>query len=611
MTLRLKTRLTLAITLLVLVVLGIFSFYTILNVTHEKIRGTYERGDLIAKQIYEQVKQALTAADDKTPPPPEDSEAFSLFVREILMADPGLDTLLQSTSGYSSTILYLAVTDATGIATAHTDAFKVGQKLPPVEDFEKLRGANPLEQLQIVYGQARIYEIRLPMFDTSKQLFGTVHVAMNTAFLEKELDQFFTKNLRLAGIVLVLATALAALFSHFLLSPLTFISAGVERLIHGEFDKPIKMARQDEFGLVSLKLNEIRHRLEFTRDEIDTLKGNIGQIVKSLEEKLIFVNQERRIILLSPSAASLINTTVENSIGKPISQVLPPDHPLLNLIETAFGVRRDLTKDNLYIPALDKVITIRVHLLEEGHRSMGALVILQDPETVAKLESQLEYANKLSALSRLSSGVAHEVKNPLNAIVIHLELLRSGLSESSPESQKSLVIITQEIRRLDRVVRNFLNFNRPFEVRLQETDIQPIIHDVASLAETEASLRGVHISVQNHNRLPIVRLDPDLIKQCLLNIVLNGCQAMPQGGELTIASQRRSGALEISIRDTGVGIPPQDREKVFNLYYTTKENGNGIGLATVFKIVQLHNGEIAVDSELGKGTTFTLKLPLA
>jgi len=611
MTLKLKTRLTLAITLLVLVVLSIVSFYTILNVTHELIRGTYEKGDLIAKQIYEQVKQALSSADNKTPPSPEDPKAFSLFIREILMADPGLDTLLQSTSGYSHTILYLAVTDAAGVATAHTDALKVGQKLPPVEDLDQLLSANPLEQLQIVYGQPRIYEVRMPMFDISKKLFGTVHVAMNTAFLEKELDKFFSKNLRLAIVVLALATALAALFSHFLLGPLTFISAGVESLIRGELDKPIQMARRDEFGLVSLKLNEIRHRLEYTRDEIDTLKGNIGQIVRSLEEKLIFINQEKNIILLSPSAATLINTTVENSIGKPVGQVLPRDHPLLILIETAFGVKRDLTKENLYIPSLDKAITVRIHLLEENQRSMGALVILQDPETVARLESQLEYANKLSALSRLSSGVAHEVKNPLNAIVIHLELLRSGLSDSSPESQKSLDIITQEIKRLDRVVRNFLNFNRPVEVRLQETDIQPIIHDVVSLAETEAKQRGVQIVVQNHNRLPTVRLDRDLMKQCLLNIVLNGCQAMQQGGDLTISSQPKSGALEINIRDTGVGIQPQNREKVFNLYYTTKENGNGIGLATVFKIVQLHNGEIAVDSELGKGTTFTLKLPLA
>src|SRR2546427_8149717 len=147
MTLRLKTRLTLAITLLVLVVLGIVSFYTILNVTYELIRETYEKGDLIAKQIYEQVKEALSTADNKTPPSPDDAKAFSLFVSEILMADPGLDTLLQSTSGYSHTILYLAVTDATGFATAHTDTLKVGQKLPPIEDFNQLLAANPLEQL--------------------------------------------------------------------------------------------------------------------------------------------------------------------------------------------------------------------------------------------------------------------------------------------------------------------------------------------------------------------------------------------------------------------------------------------------------------------------------
>ncbi len=611
MTLRLKTRLTLSITLLVLVVLSIVSFYTILNVTHELIRETYEKGDLIAKQIYEQVRQAFSTAENKVPPSPSDPEALSLFIREILTTDPGLDTLLQSTSGYSPMILYLAVTDAAGIATAHTDALKVGQKLPPVEEFNQLLVANSLEQLQIIYGGPRIYEVRLLMFDASRKPFGAVHVAMNTAFLAKVLDTFLAKNLRIVFLVLALATALAALFSHFLLSPLTFISAGVERLIRGEFDKPIKLDRRDEFGLVSLRLNEIRHRMEFSRDEIDTLKGNIGQIVKSLEEKLIFINPDKHIILLSPSAASLINTTVESSIGKPIRQVLPADHPLLNLIETAFGVRRDLTKADLHIPSLEKTITVRIHFLEENHRSMGALVILQDPETVAKLESQLEYAHKLSALSRLSSGVAHEVKNPLNAIVIHLELLRSGLSGSSPESEKSLQVITHEIKRLDRVVRNFLNFNRPIEVRLQETEILPIIQDVVSIAETEARQHGIQISVQNHNRLPAVRLDSDLVKQCLLNVVLNGCQAMPDGGNLTIHSQVRSGALEINVQDTGVGIPPQDREKIFNLYYTTKENGNGIGLATVFKIVQLHNGEVTVDSTVGKGTTFTLKFPLA
>jgi signal transduction histidine kinase len=243
---------------------------------------------------------------------------------------------------------------------------------------------------------------------------------------------------------------------------------------------------------------------------------------------------------------------------------------------------------------------------------MGGLVIFEDPETVAKLENQLEYAKKLAALSKLTSGVAHEVKNPLNAIVIHLELLKSQVgSQSAKEAAKSLNVITQEIKRLDRVVRNFLTFNRPVDVKLQEQDVQPILDEVVALAQTEAQQRNVQISLQTEKQLPKIRLDPDLMKQCLLNVVLNGCQAMPEGGNLRIATALRNGSLQLSIQDEGVGIPPESREKVFNLYYTTKENGNGIGLATVFKVVQLHNGEIQVESEVGKGTTFSLTFPVA
>jgi signal transduction histidine kinase len=162
---------------------------------------------------------------------------------------------------------------------------------------------------------------------------------------------------------------------------------------------------------------------------------------------------------------------------------------------------------------------------------------------------------------------------------------------------------------LDRVVRNFLNFNRPVEVKLQQGEIAPLLQEVISLAGTEARQRNVQISLEPEKNLPKIPLDPDLMKQCLLNIVLNGCQAMPNGGTLRIGTVLRNGSLELSFRDEGVGIPPESREKIFNLYYTTKENGNGIGLATVFKAVQLHNGEIHVDSEVGKGSTFTLKFP--
>jgi signal transduction histidine kinase len=610
MTLRLKTRLTLTITTLVLVVLSIVSLFTIITFTREQIRATYEGGDLISKQVYNQVKQALSS--EPTPPPNDpDPEAIPNYIRDVLRQDLGLQALFESTTGYSQTIVYLAVTDPHHHVLAHSDSSQLGQTMPQAENILVLKNADFLTQLRYINGPPKNYEVTSEMVAGDRS-FGTVRVAMNTALIKQELKQFLSKNLYIAGISLLLATTLAAVFAQVLLNPLTFISAGIERLIQGEFTKPIDLKRRDEFGLVSLKLNEIGQRLEGSREELDALKGNFGQIVKSLEEKIIFLNPERRIVLMSPSAAQLLATSVEASLGRPLNEALGEDHPLLGLVETSFGVKQTVKKTDLQLSGQQSKVTARVHYLEENHQPMGGLVIFEDPETVAKLENQFEYAKKLSALSKLTSGVAHEVKNPLNAIVIHLELLKSQVvAQQAEDAARSLDVITQEIKRLDRVVRNFLNFNRPVEVKLQEEDIRPVLEEVVTLAQSEARQRNVQISMHSDANLPMIQLDPDLMKQCLLNIVLNGCQAMPKGGTLSISTAALNGSLELRVQDEGVGIPPESREKVFNLYYTTKENGSGIGLATVFKVVQLHNGEIEVDSEVGKGTTFILKFPAA
>ncbi len=611
MTLRLKTRLTIATTGLVLAVLSILSLFTVTTFTREQINTTYEGADLISREVYNLVKSALLSVG--TPPPTDnDPEAIPNYIRDVLSNDEGLRTLFDSISSNSQLVVYLAVTDPHSHVLAHSDASQINATLPRVENFKALKEANALTQLRLLYGAPTNYEVTFDMVDRANRAYATVRVAMNTALIQDQLQRFLNKNLYIAGFSLLLATALAALFSNALLSPLTFISAGIERMIHGEFGKPIDLKRRDEFGLVSLKLNQIGQRLEGSREELDTLKGNFGQIVKSLEERIIFLNPDRRVVLMSQASAELLGTSAETALGKRLDEVLHAEHPLHGLVETAFGVRQDLVKARIAMPNQQAPITARVHYLEEDGKLMGGLVVFEDPETVAQLEGQFEYARKLAALSKLSSGVAHEVKNPLNAIVIHLELLKSQVAlKSTNDAGKSLEVITQEIKRLDRVVRNFLNFNRPVEVALQPLCILPIVSEVIALAQTEAQQRNVQIVVDHAQNLPKIPLDPDLMKQCLLNIVLNGCQAMPNGGVLEIATEQQNGELALHVRDQGIGIPPESREKIFNLYYTTKENGNGIGLATAFKAVQLHNGEIQVESQVGRGTTFTLRFPFA
>jgi signal transduction histidine kinase len=243
---------------------------------------------------------------------------------------------------------------------------------------------------------------------------------------------------------------------------------------------------------------------------------------------------------------------------------------------------------------------------------MGMVVLLKDLESVKTVQSLVSYSAKLAALGRLTSGVAHEVKNPLNAMMIHLELLRDRLPGASPDVRQSLDIIGSEIHRLDRVVQGFLRFMRPQELALKALDLNALLGSVAALVEAEWQARGgTHFRWELDATLPAIRADEELLRQAFLNIVQNACQAMPDGGTVTINTAREGHDLiRVSITDEGIGIPPENLEKIFRLYFTTKPEGSGIGLSIVYRIIQMHDGAIEVRSELGRGTTMTVRLPV-
>ena len=185
------------------------------------------------------------------------------------------------------------------------------------------------------------------------------------------------------------------------------------------------------------------------------------------------------------------------------------------------------------------------------------------------------------------------------------------LARENTDVAPQMEIISREILRLDRVVKTFLDFTRPVELHPSDVALESFVREIVDLAAPQAEAAGIHVSVNADTDAANIRVDEDLMKQALLNVVVNAIQAMPQGGELRIECSVREEDAEIRISDTGVGIPPELREKIFRLYYTTKPEGSGIGLAMTFRIVQLHDGSIDFTSEPGKGTTFVLHLPVA
>jgi signal transduction histidine kinase len=236
---------------------------------------------------------------------------------------------------------------------------------------------------------------------------------------------------------------------------------------------------------------------------------------------------------------------------------------------------------------------------------------MRDAESVRRIGDEIEMSRRLSASGRVTGGVAHEVKNPINAIVLHLQLLQNKLAQLDPDTRRHMDIIGSEIHRLDRVVQTLVDFMRARELHLVEVDFRRLLDDVALLAAPEAEQHRVNIQRVVYPEPLIIKADLDLMKQALLNVVINGIQSMSQGGQLTIAAHREENSVVAEISDQGSGIPLDAQDKIFELYFTTKKDGSGIGLAQTYQILQWHYGSVEFQSAEGLGTTFRFRVPIA
>jgi signal transduction histidine kinase len=259
-------------------------------------------------------------------------------------------------------------------------------------------------------------------------------------------------------------------------------------------------------------------------------------------------------------------------------------------------------------------VSVSLELIQESiegeEEHLGALLTLHDLESVRAIEDELELSRRLSAIGRLTAGVGHEVKNPINAIVVHLELMRTKLSGDEAPAMRHLSIIHSEIQRLDRVVQTLVDFSRPIELKFKEEDLRSIVSSVLMLASAELATHAVEVVSKLPERPVVAKVDADMLRQALLNIVLNGAQAMPSGGVLRIVLAEEARHAVLSVKDQGCGIPVDVLPRIFDLYFTTKKEGSGIGLAMTYRLVQLHSGFIDVESKEGAGTTFSIRIPL-
>jgi len=618
MPLRLKTKFTLTTALLVLAVVALSSSLYVATLTRQVIRQADDRARLVAQQVFLQAQRGLAdAANEGAAPASESPADLREYVRRVLDEDPGLTSLIEAEVGYSLLIYEVTIVDHDGTALISSDSSLPGRPVLRNTKLEQLVNSSFLNQVRVLYGPPRVYEVSFP-FKVGSEPFGDIRIAIQSGLMRTEISPALRSAGWLALAAVVISTLLGAVVSHVSLAPLARISAQLDRISAGEFepepDTLTRLAgRRDELGQVSTKISQIGQQLRGVREIFSTLRENLNQIMAGLEDGLLLFTREGRAVMVSPAVEKFLGTPPDQLLGRRATEIFPPEHPLWQVLRIEGDELAPVAAAEVELDGAGgaRRVGLSVQVISEGGTRMGALVTLRDLESLERIGTQLQVSERLAALGRVTAGVAHEVKNPLNSMRLWLENLKESLPQDQELSQQAVKVLDAEIDRLDRVVKSFLDFTRPLELHLEETNLAELLAEVVALAQPQMERAGVEAATQLPGDFPAVRVDRQLIKQAILNLMLNAADAMPDGGRLTVALGRRDEMAEVSVTDTGCGIAPEHRARIFQLFFTTRPGGSGIGLASSFRIVQLHNGSIDFDSEVGRGTTFRIELPLA
>jgi len=614
---QLKTKLVLAITSLVFLIAGLLSLVYVSQLLHAAVQQSYDTNKMVANQVRFALLQALeTGLKDRQVDPNNPAELRGLEASAI-RDSAALQAVIDSVNRYSLTVYDINIGDSQSLTLVSTNPDNQDKPIPVRPDYSQLLKASPIQLMREVFGPPRVFDIVMPL-ERNGALFASVHVGTRTTLLRAFYAPWLAEALTLMGFALGTALVVAFLLSNLALRPLEKISMQLDywtaaSAVPGEPEMDTDAAPGlDMAQRVSTKIEKIGQRMRNVEEVFSALKENLDQILSNLQDGILLFTGDGRAVLVSEAARRFLQIDRDRILGLHSQEIFDRSTVLGQTLGQAFEDGINLVNE-VVLTESGRRIQASVDFIHDDRtrQGLGALVTLHDLESVEEIESELELSRRMAAIGRLTSGVGHEVKNPINAIVVHLELLKNKLGTENAPAARHLDVIDAEIHRLDRVVQTLVDFSRPVELQLREQDLRQVIGDVLALAAEELSTRNVQLESWMPPNPLVANVDADLLKQAAINVIQNAAQAMPTGGRLQVVLEEDRKYAVLRITDEGHGIPPEIREKIFDLYFTTKSEGSGIGLAMTYRILQLHHGSVEVQSELGRGTEFQLRIPLA
>jgi signal transduction histidine kinase len=614
---RLKTKLVLAITTLVFFIAGGLSLVYMSQLLRSSVQQSYDTNHMVADQIRFALQNALEAGLRDRKVEPNNPAQLHALMATTVRDNAALQAVVESVNRYSLTVYDINIGDRNASTLLSTNPDNEDKPLPVRPAYVQLLKADPFSLAAAVFGPPKVFDIVVPL-ESNGEPFASVHVGVRTTLLRADYAPWLGSALTLMGFALGTALIAAFLLTNLALRPMEEISmqldywTGSDEEARASGDADREPRKQDMAARVSNKIEIIGQRMRNVEEVFSALKENLNQILGNLQDGILLFTGDGRAVLVSEAARRFLPIEKDSLLGLHAREIFDRSTVLGLTLRDAFEAGMTVVKEEILTENGRRIEASLDFIHDDLNRhGLGALVTLHDLESAEAIESELELSRRMAAIGRLTSGVGHEVKNPINAIVVHLELLKNKLGEASAPAKRHLEIIESEIHRLDRVVQMLVDFSRPVELKLMEQDLRPVIGDILTLAAAELSTHNVTLESRMPAQPLLANIDADLLKQAVLNVIQNGAQAMPEGGRLEVVLEEDRRFAILRIRDEGPGIPDDIREKIFDLYFTTKSAGSGIGLAMTYRIVQFHHGSIEVQSKQGRGTEFQLRIPLA
>ena len=364
-----------------------------------------------------------------------------------------------------------------------------------------------------------------------------------------------------------------------------------------------KLGRLDE--------EQVKALVKELADENEILESSLH----SLTAGIIVMDRGGIISFANRAVKRIIPLSVSDPVDRHFSEAVSDDE-IVRLIKTS-DENEETVHDREFAfdaPNGSKIVTISILPLLLHDEISGSLIYIRDVTERKLAEARLRRAESLASLTTMTAGMAHEIKNPLGSMGIHIQLMQKALGrDKAPDKDffsKNLGILSEEVERLNGIVVDFLFAVRPMDTSLKDRDLVEVINESIELVAPELEEEGIELETLFEDNIPLLQLDDKLIKQALLNIVKNAINAMPDGGHLAVHVFAEDDNVVLIIKDDGEGIPDENLNKIFEPYFTTKDFGSGLGLTLVYKIIKEHSGEIQLKSRIGLGTSFIIRLPI-